>query len=96
TEARISDQQSIAQETIDQILPLIDYLNKDTNIKQEGLFRKSGHLGRQKLLREKLHSGDDVKSELQSGVYCAHDCASVLKAFLSELPEPILTERHYK
>ncbi|KAK2148368.1 hypothetical protein LSH36_501g07006 [Paralvinella palmiformis] len=85
----------ITQQTIDQILPLINYLKNDSNLKQEGLFRKSGHIGRQKLLKEKLQNGEDVKMELESGIYSAHDCASVLKALLSELQEPVLTEKHY-
>lgn len=95
-ETRTIDHQPITQEIINQMLPLIDYLNRDINIKQEGLFRKSGHLGRQKLLAEKLVSGENVKKELYSGLYCAHDCANVLKSLLSHLAEPILTERHYK
>ena len=66
-----------------------------SDLKQEGLFRKSGHIGRQKLLKEKLQNGEDVKMELESGIYSAHDCASVLKALLSELQEPVLTEKHY-
>jgi len=31
---------------------------------------------------------------LAVGPYSAHDCANLLKAFLSELPEPLLSERH--
>ncbi len=65
-------------------------------LKQEGLFRKSGQLNRQKVLRERLNCGEDVSGDLEAGEYSAHDCANLLKAYLAELPEPLLLERHYK
>lgn len=48
-----------------------------------------------KMLREALHRGEDVAKILAVGSFSAHDCASLLKAFLSELPEPLLSERHF-
>ena len=61
------------------------------------MFRKSGHLSRQKVLKEKLLSGGaNLEEELETGLYSAHDCANMLKSLLSELPEPLLTERHYR
>uniref|UniRef100_A0A8C5QTV8 Rho-GAP domain-containing protein n=1 Tax=Leptobrachium leishanense TaxID=445787 RepID=A0A8C5QTV8_9ANUR len=51
----------------------------------EGLFRKSGSIMRQKLLKTKLDSGDSGLSDAQP---C--DVAGILKQFFRELPEPIL------
>ncbi|KAK8739156.1 hypothetical protein OTU49_003506 [Cherax quadricarinatus] len=83
----------LTQEGVCQAFQLIHYLNKDYNISQEGLFRKSGSLSRQQELKALLNSGGDLN--LDYGVYSAHDCASVLKSFLADLPEPLLTEGHY-
>ena len=66
-----------------------------SDLKEEGLFRKSGHIGRQRLLREKLDAGENLCVELERDVYSAHDVASLLKIFLGELPEPLLSEKHY-
>ena len=33
--------------------------------------------------------------DLDKGEFSVHECASVLKTFLSELPEPLLTERFF-
>ncbi|KAG8227738.1 hypothetical protein J437_LFUL008382, partial [Ladona fulva] len=37
-----------------------------------------------------------VTLDLNDGRYSIHDCASVLKNFLAELPEPLLTDAHYQ
>lgn len=65
------------------------------DVNQEGLFRKCGHLGRQKTLREKVSNGNDLERDLRAGVFTAHDCANVLKLFLGEMQDPLLTEKHY-
>ncbi len=36
-----------------------------------------------------------LREELESGLYTAHDAANILKSFLGDLPEPLLTEKHY-
>lgn len=59
----------------------------------EGLFRVPGNSVRQQALRELLNSGADV--DLQGGDFHANDVASLLKSFLGELPEPLLTHRHF-
>ncbi|XP_018409695.1 PREDICTED: rho GTPase-activating protein 11A [Nanorana parkeri] len=51
----------------------------------EGLFRKSGSVVRQKLLKTKLDGGDNDLSDTPP---C--DVAGILKQFFRELPEPIL------
>ena len=72
---------------------LLNKTNFFADIKQEGLFRKSGQVSRQKTLKEKLSFGEKINFEGEG--YSAHDCASVLKGFLGDLPEPLLTEKHY-
>ncbi|CAH1783050.1 unnamed protein product [Owenia fusiformis] len=81
------------QDSISKVVKLIEFLKKPENLKQEGLFRKTGHIGRQRKLKENLLSRTAL--DLDSGHYNAHDCASVLKSFLGDLPEPLLTENHY-
>lgn len=48
---------------------------------------------RQQALRELLNSGADV--DLESGDFHPNDVATLLKTFLGELPEPLLTHRHF-
>lgn len=59
----------------------------------EGLFRVPGNSLRQQTLKELLNSGAEV--DLESGDFHPHDVASLLKSFLGELPEPLLTHRHF-
>jgi hypothetical protein len=64
------------------------------DIDQEGIFRKCGSSGRQQELKYKLQQQNHVP--LEGGEYTVHDCSNVLKACLSELPDPLLSERFYK
>ncbi|XP_056403282.1 rho GTPase-activating protein 11A isoform X2 [Hyla sarda] len=57
----------------------------EDNVHTEGLFRKSGSVLRQKLLKSKLEKGEDGLSEAPP---C--DVASILKQFFRELPDSIL------
>lgn len=59
----------------------------------EGLFRVPGNSVRQQALKELLNSGGDV--DLVSGDFHPNDVATLLKTFLGELPEPLLTHRHF-
>lgn len=59
----------------------------------EGLFRVPGHSLRQAALREMLNSGADI--DLEAGGFHPNDAATLLKSYLGELPEPLLTHRHY-
>ncbi|XP_044738330.1 rho GTPase-activating protein 19 [Chrysoperla carnea] len=83
----------LTQEGICQVYQLIEFLSKEPNINQEGIFRRTGSLNRQQELRALLNTGQTL--DLDSGPYSVHDCASVLKGFLAELPEPLLTDAHY-
>nr|XP_023013315.1 rho GTPase-activating protein 19 [Leptinotarsa decemlineata] len=83
----------LTQEGICQVYQLIEFLKKEENMKSEGIFRRTGSLERQHDLRNLLNRG--VTLMLEEGTYNVHDCASVLKSFLSELPDPLLTEGHF-
>ncbi|XP_036404244.1 rho GTPase-activating protein 19 [Megalops cyprinoides] len=81
----------LTEEGIAQIYQLIEFLSKNLHV--EGLFRVPGNSLRQQALREMLNAGVDV--HLEAGDYHPNDAATLLKAFLGELPEPLLTHRHY-
>ncbi|XP_072319022.1 rho GTPase-activating protein 19 [Eucyclogobius newberryi] len=76
---------------IAQIYQLIEFLSR--NLQVEGLFRVPGNSVRQQTLRELLGSGAEV--DWSSGQFHPNDVASLLKSLLGELPEPLLTHRHF-
>ncbi|XP_034007700.1 rho GTPase-activating protein 19-like [Trematomus bernacchii] len=82
----------LTEEGIAQIYQLIEYLSKNLHV--EGLFRVPGHSLRQAALREMLNAGADI--DLETGDFHPNDAATLLKAYLGELPEPLLTHRHYQ
>lgn len=59
----------------------------------EGLFRKTGSISRQKELSDALDIVEE--SDLAARGYTVHDCASVLKAKLAQLAEPLLMDRYF-
>ncbi|XP_060575302.1 rho GTPase-activating protein 19-like [Ruditapes philippinarum] len=63
-------------------------------LKTEGLFRKTGNVTRQRLLKEWIYQGAELN--LNDGTFSPHDVATVLKQLLAELPEPLLTQKHYE
>ncbi|XP_056136881.1 rho GTPase-activating protein 19 [Lampris incognitus] len=81
----------LSEGSIVQIYQLIEYLSKNLHV--EGLFRVPGNSVRQQALRELLNTGVDV--DLESGDFHPNDVATLLKTFLGELPEPLLTHRHF-
>ncbi|KAM9314291.1 rho GTPase-activating protein 19 [Pholidichthys leucotaenia] len=82
---------SLTESCIAQIYQLIEFLSKNLHV--EGLFRVPGNSARQQALKELLNSGADV--DLESGDYHPNDVATLLKTFLGEMPEPLLTHRHF-
>lgn len=64
----------------------IDFLS---DVSKEGLFRVSGSKKRQEELKDLLDKEENV--DFDSGRFTPHDVASVLKIFLGDLPEPLLT-----
>ncbi|KAK9700326.1 RhoGAP domain [Popillia japonica] len=89
----VMDGAPLTHEGICQVYQLIEFLRKETNISVEGIFRRTGSLNRQQELRNLLNQGSPLN--LESGQYSVHDCASVLKGFLADLPEPLLTDAAY-
>ncbi|XP_061490391.1 rho GTPase-activating protein 19 isoform X2 [Rhineura floridana] len=81
----------LTEEGIAQISQLIEYLHK--NLRVEGLFRVPGNSTRQQTLKETLNSGTEI--DLDSGEFHSNDVATLLKMFLGELPEPLLTHKHF-
>ncbi|XP_018890736.2 rho GTPase-activating protein 19 isoform X4 [Gorilla gorilla gorilla] len=81
----------LTEEGIAQIYQLIEYLHK--NLRVEGLFRVPGNSVRQQILRDALNNGTDI--DLESGEFHSNDVATLLKMFLGELPEPLLTHKHF-
>lgn len=66
---------------------------KFKDIIQEGIFRRTGKLTRQQDLKIALYQSSPLN--LSDGRYSVHDCASVLKGFLADLSEPLLSDLHY-
>ncbi|XP_066598607.1 uncharacterized protein RhoGAP54D [Prorops nasuta] len=84
---------SLTEDGIKQVKKLIDYLINEHCLIQEGIFRRTGKLTRQQDLKAALYQGNEL--DLEDGRFSVHDCASVLKSFLAELSEPLLTDLHY-
>ncbi|XP_055549956.1 serine-rich adhesin for platelets-like [Wyeomyia smithii] len=83
----------LTKHNIRDVEQLINFLIQEKNIIQEGIFRKTGSLNRQNELKNALVQGITIC--LEKGDFTAHDCASVLKSFLADLSEPLLTEHYY-
>lgn len=65
---------------------LVDSANfLQQHLETEGLFRKSGSIQRQKVLKQKAEDGEEFKNVQP------HDVASLVKQFFRQLPEPLLT-----
>ncbi|XP_075221550.1 rho GTPase activating protein at 54D isoform X2 [Lycorma delicatula] len=88
-----SEGQPLTKQGITQVYQLVEFLSKDDNVVQEGIFRRSGKLTRQQELKSLLNQG--IPLRLENGQFSVHDCASVFKSFLANLPEPLLTEAYY-
>lgn len=88
------DSEGISTENVSLIFRLITFLRKPEILQEVGLFRKTGNISRQRQLKEWLTSHPE---ELTNPVtFSAHDCANVLKSTLAELPEPLLTGKHFE
>ncbi|KAL5287440.1 ARHGAP19 family protein [Megaselia abdita] len=78
---------------VEQLKKLKDFIMDEKNIIQEGVFRKTGSVSRQNELRSNISRLSHI--DLNNDEYTVHDCSTVYKSFLSELPEPVLTDAHY-
>ncbi len=70
---------------------LIEHLHNF--VSSEGLFRKPGNKHRMEALIAELECKSPL-AVVNNTKYKAHDYASVLKQYFSELPEPLLVKRH--
>lgn len=66
---------------------------KIKDIIQEGIFRRTGAVTRQNELKSQLSK--NIVPNLNDGTFSVHDCATVLKGFLADLPEPLLTDIYH-
>merc|ERR1719270_1531612 len=90
----VMDGVPLTQEGVCQVYQIIEYLGRSHNIVQGGLFRKHGNLKKQQALKERLNKG--VPLNLDEEEFSVHECAAVLKHFLANLPEPLLTDACYR
>lgn len=84
----------LTNESLRQVMLLVDFLNEDENYKLEGIFRKSGTQERQQDLRYMLNNG--VRVDLKANRFTPVDTSCVLKEFIQNLPEPLLTINHFE
>lgn len=82
---------ALTEDSLLQIQHLMGFLS--SHLEVEGLFRKPGNSHRLQQLRAALNTG--VCIDLESSRFHSHDVASILKAFLGELAEPILLHRYF-
>lgn len=68
----------------------IGYLSSEQAMQTEGLFRRSANMKTVKDVQELLNSGEEVNFD-EYGEQSVHVAAVILKTFLRELEEPILT-----
>jgi len=90
----VMDGVPLTQEGVCQVYQIIEYLGRPHNIISEGLFRKHGNLKKQQALKERLNKG--IALNLDDEEFTVHEAAAVLKMFLSNLPEPLLTDAYYE
>eukprot|EP00794_Sanderia_malayensis_P005245 gene5245-5909_t len=81
----------LSESSVKVAIRIIEHLKNYTNV--EGLFRVSGNKRRQEDLKDTLNKGQSVDYANQA--YSQHDLATVLKQFLAELTEPLLTDSLY-
>lgn len=79
---------TLSPDVLTKIHPLIDFLKVDNRVQSDGIFRRTGSIERQHELKNALLQGSNVNFD----GFTVHDCASVLKGFLADLPEPLTTD----
>lgn len=68
----------------------IDYLSNENAMQTEGLFRRSANTKTVQTVQELFNSGEEVHFD-EYGEQAVHVAAVILKTFLRELEEPLLT-----
>ena len=82
----------VSSQIVNAISKLILSLHNAHDLREEGLFRKTGGITRQRELKQQIL--DDCSLCLNP--YTTHDRASVIKHLLSDIPEPLLMTRHFE
>ena len=75
---------------------ILSHLSQPDCIKTDGLFRKAGSSARQKKLREEIEVAETFDNTANKDLdlsLSALDCGSILKKWLTELPEPLIPTR---
>jgi len=86
--------QDMTEARVGSLYQVVEFLGLGRNVVEEGIFRKTGTVRKQQELLERIERGEDL--ELEAGHYTTHECASVLKTFLANLTEPLVTAACYK
>ncbi|XP_076461839.1 rho GTPase-activating protein 19-like [Babylonia areolata] len=81
-----------SRKTVTAVSLLIKSLERECELKVQGLFRISGQLSRMSELQQKLLED----SSIDLSTYMTHDRATVLKNLLRDLPEPLLLAKHFE
>ena len=88
----------ITEAKLSSLYQLIEFIGLDRNVAEEGIFRKNGTIRKEKELLERIEKGEggeELWMDLLEGEFSAHECASVLKKFLANLTEPLVTAGCY-
>jgi len=91
--AKSQESLEITESRVSALYQVIEYLGLGRNVTEEGIFRKSGSLKKQQDLMERIDKGEEISFE--NGDFTTHECASVLKTFLGNLSEPLVTNSCY-
>lgn len=86
--------QAVYSETVQTDHHALYFFSLPTDVTAEGIFRISGSKKRQDELKHMLDK--DIEINFEKDAFTEHDVASILKYFLAELPEPIVTSAHIK
>lgn len=73
----------------------IDYLNNENALLTEGLFRRSANVQTVKEVKERFNNGEIVNLSEFEGEQGFHIATVLLKSFLRELEQPLLTYELY-
>ncbi|WAQ97071.1 RHG19-like protein [Mya arenaria] len=92
---RSASSTALSKELVFAMSKFVEYLSQSENLKTEGIFRKTGNVARQRLLKG-LVLGNTGDFNLNDNTFSPHDVATVLKQILSEMPDPLLTHKHYE
>lgn len=83
----------VSNDLLNQVYQLIHFIKGEEKLKTEGIFRRTGSVERQNELKNLLQQGCTINFDENN--YTVHDCASVLKGLLAELPEPLTNDTQF-